>query len=154
MEKVLWLIKHVKSGLRSFVLEISCWMMLHGREDQLKLIGIKLRHWEQSTLYHAGDRWHTQNIQIEHWKFAPAWLRDAWVPRKLSKQNLDHISACNSLLKRNENIPGFFCLFSLFYFLFIICFYLFMAALGLRCCTRAFSSCGKRELLFVAVHGL
>ena len=29
-----------------------------------------------------------------------------------------------------------------------------MAALGLRCCVRAFSSCGKRELLFVVVCGL
>ena len=65
MEKVLWLIMEcVKSGLRSFVLEISCWMMLHGRANQLKLIVIKLRHWKQSTLYHAGDSWHTQNVQI------------------------------------------------------------------------------------------
>ena len=32
--------------------------------------------------------------------------------------------------------------------------YLFLAALGLRCCARAFSSCGERGLLFVAVHGL
>ena len=31
---------------------------------------------------------------------------------------------------------------------------LFLAALGLRCCARAFSSCGEQELLFVAVHGL
>ena len=31
--------------------------------------------------------------------------------------------------------------------------YLFLAALGLRCCTRAFSSCGERGLLFVAVPG-
>ena len=29
-----------------------------------------------------------------------------------------------------------------------------MAALGLRCCMRAFSSCGERGLLFVAVRGL
>ena len=29
-----------------------------------------------------------------------------------------------------------------------------MTALGLRCCTRAFSSCGKRGLFFVAVPGL
>ena len=29
-----------------------------------------------------------------------------------------------------------------------------MAALGLRCCVRAFSSCGERGLLFVAVHVL
>ena len=32
--------------------------------------------------------------------------------------------------------------------------YLFLAALGLRCCAQAFSSCGKRGLLFVAVLGL
>ena len=28
-----------------------------------------------------------------------------------------------------------------------------MAVLGLRFCVRAFSSCGKREPLFIAVHG-
>ena len=32
--------------------------------------------------------------------------------------------------------------------------YLFLAALGLRCCAWAFSSCGERGLLFVAVRGL
>ena len=36
----------------------------------------------------------------------------------------------------------------------ILLIYLFMAALGLRCYTRAFSSCGERGLLFVAVRGL
>ena len=30
----------------------------------------------------------------------------------------------------------------------------FLAALGLRCRTRAFSSCGERGLLFVAVRRL
>ena len=29
-----------------------------------------------------------------------------------------------------------------------------MAALGLRCCVWAFSSCGERGLLFIAVRGL
>ena len=29
-----------------------------------------------------------------------------------------------------------------------------MAALGLHCCVRAFSSCSERGLLFVAVRGL
>ena len=29
---------------------------------------------------------------------------------------------------------------------------LFLSALGLRCCVRDFSSCGERELLFVAVR--
>ena len=32
--------------------------------------------------------------------------------------------------------------------------YLFLAALGLRCYERAFSSCGEPGLLFVAVRGL
>ena len=31
---------------------------------------------------------------------------------------------------------------------------LFMAVLGLRCCVRAFSSCGEQGLLFIAVCGL
>ena len=37
-------------------------------------------------------------------------------------------------------------------YLFVCLFiYLFMAALGLRFCARAFSSCGERGLFFVAV---
>ena len=32
--------------------------------------------------------------------------------------------------------------------------YLFLAVLSLRCCVRAFSSCGKQRLLLVAVHRL
>ena len=34
MEKVLWLMQCVKSSLQGFLLEISLWMMLHGRVDQ------------------------------------------------------------------------------------------------------------------------
>ena len=41
--------------------------------------------------------------------------------------------------------------FSFFINLFI---YLFLAAFGLHCRTRAFSSCSKRGLLFVSVRGL
>ena len=37
------------------------------------------------------------------------------------------------------------------FYLFI---YLFLAVLGLCCCTRAFSSCGEWGLLSVAVRGL
>ena len=39
----------------------------------------------------------------------------------------------------------------LFFFLFI---YLVLAVLGLHCCAWAFSSCGKRGLLFVVVRRL
>ena len=41
---------------------------------------------------------------------------------------------------------NFICLF---YFILI-----FLSVLGLRCCTRAFSSCGEQGLLFVALRGL
>ena len=36
---------------------------------------------------------------------------------------------------------------------FLVCFF-FLAALRVRCCVQAFSSCGKQGLLFVAVRGL
>ena len=44
MEKVLWLTERFRSGLWGFVLEISLWEVLHGWEDQLKLIVIESRH--------------------------------------------------------------------------------------------------------------
>ena len=46
-------------------------------------------------------------------------------------------------------VHKFFLLFFLNKFI-----YLFLVALGLCCCTRAFSNCGERRLLFVAVRGL
>ena len=36
----------------------------------------------------------------------------------------------------------------------IFFFFFFLAALGLRCCTRAFSSCGEQGLLFIVVRRL
>ena len=42
----------------------------------------------------------------------------------------------------------------LFFFNLFTLFYLVLAALGLCCCARAFSSCGEWGLLFVAVHEL
>ena len=50
----------------------------------------------------------------------------------------------------------YFTFGSIFYFFkkFIYFIYLFLTVLGLRCCARAFSSCGERGLLFVAVCGL
>ena len=40
-----------------------------------------------------------------------------------------------------------------FFFFFKVFIYLFMAVLGLRFCARAFSSCGKRGSLFIALRG-
>ena len=39
------------------------------------------------------------------------------------------------------------------FFIFLNFIYLFMAVLGLRFCARAFSSCGKRRPLLIAVRG-
>ena len=44
---------------------------------------------------------------------------------------------------------SFFFFYKLIYFI-----YLFLAALGLRCCAQAFSSCGEQGLLFVVEHRL
>ena len=46
-------------------------------------------------------------------------------------------------------MPICLLLFSIIYL-----FYLFLAALGLRWCARAFSSCGECGLLFIAVRML
>ena len=54
----------------------------------------------------------------------------------------------------NKRLDTFYFLFilkNLFVYLFI---YLFLAVLGLRCCARAFSSCGEQGLLFAVVRGL
>ena len=49
------------------------------------------------------------------------------------------------------NISAYF--FFLTLGLFNLFIYLFMTVLGLRFCARAFSSCGKRRPLFIAVRG-
>ena len=41
-----------------------------------------------------------------------------------------------------------------FIYLFLIILFIYLAALGLCCYARAFSSCGERGLLFGAVRGL
>ena len=47
---------------------------------------------------------------------------------------------------------SFFLTYIFKIYLFIYLIYLFMAVLGLRCCARAFSSCGKWGPLFIAVR--
>ena len=42
----------------------------------------------------------------------------------------------------------------IYIYIYIYIFFFFLAALGLCCCTQAFSSCGEQWLLFIAVHGL
>ena len=63
-----------------------------------------------------------------------------------------YLPVLHSFFFLKERKQALLCL-SFFFFL-INLFILFLAALGLRCCARAFSSCGERGLLFVAVRGL
>ena len=64
------------------------------------------------------------------------------------------VYTCILLKCRKQNFFFFFFKeFLYFYYLFIYLFILFMAVLGLRFCARAFSSCGKRRPLFIAVRG-
>lgn len=115
MEKVLWLFKCIKSGLQSFIL---CWRFLAGSStgdevDQLKLIAIKLRHWEQSTLYlpETANVLSISKSNIESLKTICTNLVMLITLMfrfhiSLSEKNLlDHISACDSLL----NITKAFC---------------------------------------------
>ena len=56
-------------------------------------------------------------------------------------------------VKRVDQILALSVLFFCFLIYFILI-YLFLAVLALRCCARAFFSCGERGLLFVAEHEL
>ena len=62
-----------------------------------------------------------------------------------SLDNQDFIM-CNLKVIKNAEANLFFFLIYLFIYL--------LAVLGLRCCVRAFSSCGERGLLFVVMRGL
>ena len=53
-----------------------------------------------------------------------------------------------------SNTMIFFEIHIYFFNKFVYFIYLFLAVLGLRCCAWAFSSCGERGLLFIAVRGL
>ena len=55
-----------------------------------------------------------------------------------------------TLFSQDAGLWHFFFFF--FFNKFIYFIYLFLAALGLRCCARAFSSCSEQGLLFVVVR--
>ena len=54
----------------------------------------------------------------------------------------------------DDHLVFLFFVFKYRFILFIYLFVCFLAVLDLRCCVRAFSSCGERGLLFVVVRGL
>ena len=76
----------------------------------------------------------------------------------LCSQRHTHICLKVTLTLANgkDNFTGWVRFLFIFLVLFfkILFIYLFLAVLGLCCCTRAFSSCRERGLLFIAVRGL
>ena len=68
---------------------------------------------------------------------------------RISRRFQRAILAITVLREADDIYIYFFFLNKFIYFI-----YLFLAVLSLRCCVRAFSSCGERGLLFVVVRGL
>ena len=101
--------------------------------------------------------------QSLHWNCS--YQGQQWPPYHHTQWTLfnPHVT-CFRSIRPNWPLPSFFfffvnffiivfCIHSILKFIYIV-FYLFLAALGLRCCTQAFSSYGERGLLFVAASGL
>ena len=85
-----------------------------------------------------------------HCTFARAFP-DAWNILLFLVSLLENLTDPLGTMPSISFIKLFFLFFNKFIYFY---FYLFLAVLGLRCCMRAFSSCGERWLLFVAVRGL
>ena len=112
MEKVLWLIERVKSGLQSFMLEISRWTMLHSRavEVDSDLFETLIENHQRYTMQETADILKISKSSAENHLHQLSYVNcfDVWAPHKLSEENLlDLISTCDSLslLKPNENVP-------------------------------------------------
>ena len=53
-----------KSGLRSFVLEISRWMMLYGWSRPVEVVSAQTGTLRTINIHHLWGSWHTKNIHI------------------------------------------------------------------------------------------
>ena len=74
---------------------------------------------------------------------------------ELEKESMDHwVKAESTLTDKVGHFTDDKTEAHFFFLINYVFIYLFLAVLGLRCCTRAFSSRGEQGLLFVAVHGL
>ena len=96
----------------------------------------------------TSSEWPSQTILYKIVSFlslpAPPCSRLAVFPSQLLPQ---HLLVPDNILWMHLLAFTFYLFICLF-----VC--LFLAVLSLCCCMRAFSSCGKRGLLFIAVHGL
>ena len=73
--------------------------------DQIETLIENDQHY---TTQEIADILKTSNSSVENHLHQVGYVHrfDVWVPHKLREKNLlDHISSCNSLLKRNKNVP-------------------------------------------------
>ena len=94
IERVLWWIECVKSGLQSFVLEISCWTMLHGQVDRVEVdsdqIETIIENNQHRTTWEIANILRISKSSIENHLHQLGYVNrfDVWVPYKLSGKNL------------------------------------------------------------------
>ena len=97
-----WL--NISEVVCSFMLEIPHWMRpstvrtFHSQVDELKLIVIKWRYWEQSMLYHTRDSRTYSKYPNQTLKIICGYVHsfDVWVPHKL----------CKKKKKKHQNNPS------------------------------------------------
>ena len=95
------------------VCEVSCWRFLAGGDAPWSGRPVEVDSDQIETLIENNQRYTTWEIvtyskyEYENHLHQPGYVNrfDVWVPHKLREKNLlDHISACDSLLKCNENV--------------------------------------------------
>ena len=98
------------------VCEVSCWRFLADNAPQLGR-PVEVDNDQIETLIENNQHYTTREIadilkisqsSVENHlhQLCYGHCFDVWVPHKLSEKNLlDHISTCDSLLKRNKNVP-------------------------------------------------
>ena len=103
------------SNMSKVVCKVSCWSFLTGQCSRT-VRPVKVDSDQIETLIENNQRYTTWEIadiliisksSIENHLHQLGYVNrfDVWVPHKLSKKNLDRISACDSLFKHKENVP-------------------------------------------------
>ena len=94
------------------MLEISHWTNLYHQVDQLEVDSSQIKTLTESnqhyTMWEIADILKISRSSVENLLRQLGYVNhfDIWVPHKLSEKNLlDCISACDSLLKHNKNVP-------------------------------------------------
>ena len=125
-----------------------------------KLIYMNFPPWSNLTIYSV-----LGNFQFLAWKPSCSLFWISWPAVKLAFRvfySIPWLGHGNSQLDQtsiwkiwNLHCPFYFMVLEgiMKHWLLNLFIYLFLAVLGLHFCVRAFSSCGKRGPLFIAVHG-